>query len=267
MANRFFSFVNKLLPLVGGAVGSFIPAVGTTLGGLAGGGLATAGKFGSQMFGGGRSSAQQQMQQQPYQPQLMNQPGMGGMRSTQLDGGTTMVQNPRFSPTGMSALDQMIQRSLGGMDKLPSAEFGPIRKATESNFYQNTVPGIAERFTGAGAGGQRSSAFEQALGGAGAGMNQNLAAMEQGFNMQNRGQEQNYLMNMLRGGLQQPYDTNFIEPQQSMWGQAAGSLAQGAGTMGTLLLPELFKFLMKQYGSSASLDSGKSDGLTTFTGR
>jgi len=260
MANAIASFLHSMLPTIGETIGSAVPFVGPTIGKYAGTGLAAVGKVGSNLYGGGRSSAQQNMQN----PQLMNQPGQGGMRSQQLEGGTTMVQNPRFSPEGMSALDQMIQRSLGGMDKLPSAEFDPIRKATESNFYQNTVPGIAERFTGAGAGGQRSSAFEQSLSGAGAGLQERLAAMQQGFNMQNRGQDQNYLMNMMRTGLQQPYDTNFIEPQQSMWGQAANSAAQGIGSIGSLMLSQ---YLMNKFGSSPSLDTGKSNGLTTFTGR
>jgi len=115
--------------------------------------------------------------------------------------GAQAVQMPRFSPQTQSGIEELFQSALGGMRGLPPADFAPIRKAATSQFEQDIIPGIMERFTGAGAGGQRSSAFEQALGGAGTGLQERLAALEQGFNMQNRGQ----LLSQAQLGMTQPF--------------------------------------------------------------
>lgn len=45
-------------------------------------------------------------------------------------------------------------------------------------FQEQTVPGLAERFAGMGSGAQNSSAFAQTLGQAGAGLSENLAALQ-----------------------------------------------------------------------------------------
>ena len=66
----------------------------------------------------------------------------------------------------------------------------PVEQQYTRNFAQNTVPGLAERFTSMGQGGQHSSAFQGALGQAGAGMNEDLAALRQ-----------SHLMNLLNIGL------------------------------------------------------------------
>lgn len=51
-------------------------------------------------------------------------------------------------------------------------------------FNEQVVPGIAERFTQFGEGGQQSSAFSQALAQAAAGLTENLAAMRSGMQQQ-----------------------------------------------------------------------------------
>lgn len=51
-------------------------------------------------------------------------------------------------------------------------------------FEQELIPSIAERFSGLGAGSQRSSAFQQALAQAGTGLASQLAALRSGLQMQ-----------------------------------------------------------------------------------
>lgn len=51
-------------------------------------------------------------------------------------------------------------------------------------FNEQIIPGLAERFSGAGAGSQSSSAFQQALGGAGADLTERLGALRSGLQMQ-----------------------------------------------------------------------------------
>lgn len=215
----------SLLPIAGGALGSFIPGVGTAIGGAIG--SAAGGLLGSALSP--RSSAT------PQNPQLMNNQSMGQYNTQELPGGTTAVQMPNFTPQQQQALSQLLQQSLGGLQNLPQADFNKIRQAETSNFYQNIVPGIAERFTGAGAGGQRSSAFAQSLGSAGAGLSERLAAMEQGFNMQNKGLDQQRLLALLQAGLSPQYQYQFVEPKQSPFAGLLGGLAQGVGSIGTAL--------------------------------
>ena len=180
--------------------------------------------------------------------QLSNNPNM---MAQEYPGGTLGVRSPHFTGQQTSILDQLSQQGLGGMQNLPSSDFGPIRQAAMSQFNQDIMPGIAERFTAGGAGSQRSSAFQQASAGAGAGLAERLAAMEQGYNMQNRGQETNRLMSMLQMGLQPQFDTNFIPPGQSFGTSVAGGLGQGLGAASPLFVQMLMNYLGQ--GSSPSL--------------
>ena len=77
-------------------------------------------------------------------------------------------------PQGM----QNIQNILGGDQETFAAFERPARRA----FEQETLPTIAERFTGSfGEGSQRSSAFGQALGTAGRELEENLMAKRLGL--------------------------------------------------------------------------------------
>jgi hypothetical protein len=167
-------------------------------------------------------------------PQLM--PNNLGYQTQEIPGGTTALRMNQFNPQQQNALAQLLSQGLGGLQNLPSASFAPIKESALSDFYQNIVPGIAERFTGIGSGSQRSSAFEQALGSAGSNLSQKLAAMEQGFNQQQQGMDQQRLLALLQAGLTPQYQTQFIEPQQSTLGGLGAGLAQGAGSIIPLLL-------------------------------
>ena len=233
-------YLKPLLGVTGGAAGGMLGPIGSALGSAAG--SAIGGYFGG--------SSGQNNNMQNYQGQIQNYPGQnpsgqdyGPNSSQELTGGTTAIRMPQFTQDQAGALNQMVQQGLSGMQNLPQANFGPIAEQYKTQFQQQTIPSIMERFTSMGAGGQRSSAFEQALGSAGAGLNQNLAGMEQGFNMQNRGQDISRLMGMLQMGLQPQSQTHFVPPEQSFMSSIGGGLGSGIGA----IAPMLAQMLMSRY--------------------
>lgn len=98
-------------------------------------------------------------------------------------------------------------------------------------FSEQTVPGLAERFSGMGSGSQSSSAFGQQMGQAGAGLSENLAAM--------RGQLQQGAMGQLSGlmgqGLGAKQFENIFRPETfGFMGQLGAGLGQGIGSAGSM---------------------------------
>ena len=92
-------------------------------------------------------------------------------------------------------------------------------------FYEQIVPGIAEQFSGMGAGAQRSSAFGQQLGAAGAGLADTLAMQRAGLQQEGLSQ----LQSLLGMGLGAKPFENILRPGTS---GAIGPLVQALG-MGT----------------------------------
>lgn len=162
----------------------------------------------------------------------------GDMMTQQIPGAGTLLRTGRFMPEQQAALSQMLGRGLGGLGALQQADFAPIQRAAETQFREQTVPGIAERFTGAGA--QESGAFQQAMGGAAAGLQERLAAMKQQFGMQQRGQEQQLLLSLLQAGLAPQFETAMIPGGPGFMGPLAGGLGQGLGMLLPLLLSQYF---------------------------
>lgn len=88
----------------------------------------------------------------------------------------------------------------------------PYTAANEINrFYQQTVPTLAERFTALGGGGQRTAAFQGALGGAGRDLGLGLAAQGEQQQLQNQqlGFNQNLLLRQ-----QSQNEKNYAAEQQ-----------------------------------------------------
>lgn len=92
-------------------------------------------------------------------------------------GGTppNIQQSPLFQ-SGSSYLSSL----LSGNPEATAAFEAPYLR----QFNEQIVPGLAERFAGMGAGAQSSSAFNQALGAAGAGLQENLASLREGLRFQ-----------------------------------------------------------------------------------
>ncbi len=153
-------------------------------------------------------------------------------------------QIQRFTPEQQQILNQL----LGGAGaQLPQAfqylsqilsqdpemmrQFeAPARRA----FEEQTIPSIAERFSGMGA--QRSSAFGQQLGQAGAALEEALAAQRAGLG----GQAISQLQSLLGGGLTPQFETMIRPGTQGALGGLAAGLGSGLGTLGSFGLSKLF---------------------------
>jgi len=105
----------------------------------------------------------------PQQQQLLSQ-----VNQTAMQGGG-LQNNPLYQQSG-----NFLQNLLSNSPQAMSAFEGPARQ----QFNQQIIPGLAERFAGSGSGNQSSSAFQNALGGAGATLATNLQALRSGLQMQ-----------------------------------------------------------------------------------
>lgn len=113
------------------------------------------------------------------------------------DGGNGMAGRYTFQPRFPGQLQSQYETLYGNaINRLnqrfgPGAESGinPILNQARTEFQTRTIPGIAEAFTALpGAGGQRSSAFQGSLGAAGAGLNENLAALQGQYDLEQQSQ-------------------------------------------------------------------------------
>lgn len=126
----------------------------------------------------------------------------------------------RFNPQQQQALSQILQQALGGLQN-PSQGFEPIAQQARTQFQTQTIPGLAERFTAMG-GGQRSSAFQGALGSAGSALEQALAAQQAQYGLQRGGQ----LQQLLGFGLTPQYESLYHQRQPGLLESSASGLAQ-----------------------------------------
>lgn len=111
----------------------------------------------------------------------------------------------RFTKFQQDILNLLAQGGLHGITQTPF-NFAPIANQQLENFYTQTVPSIAERFTAMG-GGQRSSAFQGALANAGRFLGNDLAALQGQYNLQQQGN----LLNLLNLGLTPQFE-QFVQP-------------------------------------------------------
>lgn len=99
----------------------------------------------------------------------------------------TLLQQLLGSMTGQSAnIQQNPLYQSGGnyLQKILSGDTSEFEAPLMRQFNEQIIPGIAERFSGLGSGAQSSSAFQQALGGAGADLSERLGALRGGLQMQ-----------------------------------------------------------------------------------
>ena len=150
--------------------------------------------------------------------------GIGGLLgSSAASGGKSFLfgdkakteQFPRYTQEQQDVFSQLLQQGKENTD------FSGIESAARKNFSENMIPSIAERFTAMG-GGQRSSAFQSALGNAESNLESQLSALRPQFGMQ-----------QLRMGLQPQFDTAYTP--------ATGGLAQGGIGQIAQILPLLIR--------------------------
>lgn len=157
-------------------------------------------------------------------------------------------QRSTVNPQQQGALSQLLSQAMGGLQG-NKFDFAPIEAQARQGFQQNTVPGIAEMFSGMGTGGgQRSSAFAHSLGQAGAGLETNLASMKSQYGQQ----QQQALMQMLQMALMPQFENIYQQgqpsPLQGLFSGLGQGLGQGAGmwaTGGMSGLNQLLPFLNK----------------------
>jgi hypothetical protein len=134
-------------------------------------------------------------------------------------------QVPNKSPQQIGAQNQALQMALSGLQN-PTAGFQPIADQETKRFNEQTIPSLAERFTSMG-NGQRSSAFQGALGNAGADLGGQLAALKAQYGLQNQGQ----LQQLLGIGLQPQFDTAYSQPTDTFASGALSGLSSGLGSL------------------------------------
>jgi len=124
-----------------------------------------------------------------------------------------------------------IQNILGGDEDFWKKWEAPARQS----FEQQTLPSIAERFTGdLGEGSNRSSAFGQTLGAAGSDLEQNL--MRERQEMQSGAMNQ--LMNLLMPQAMAPLQYEYQKPGREGFGRGFGKgIMGGLGAFGGSLFP------------------------------
>lgn len=130
-----------------------------------------------------------------------------------------MLSGGRGLQLGQNYLEDILSGSPEAFEKFEA----PYKR----QFQEEIIPGIAERFSGAGAGAQSSSAFQQALGGAGADLSERLASLREGLRLQASSRPFDQLSQLL--GMQ---TQAFIPKQKPFWQSLIESLSGGIGQAG-----------------------------------
>jgi len=124
------------------------------------------------------------------------------------------VQAPIFSPEHIPQLNQLLSLLMGsgqGQQGLlknvfgADASFGPIADEARTQFQQQTIPSIAERFSSLD--GQRSSMFPQYLGQASSQLDQGLAAEGAKFAQRERALQMPLIQSLLGLAFQPRFQT------------------------------------------------------------
>ncbi len=139
-----------------------------------------------------------------------------------------------LDPSGQ--LGQAYEQSLGGLQEFMDPSSEAMQRFSDPymrQFEQQTVPGLAERFAGAGGGlggGLSSSGFGQALSSAGSDLQSNLASMKTGLQRQAIGDIMNQYTGMSQQGLgAQPFAYGRQQAEPGLLGHYAQAGFPGFG--------------------------------------
>lgn len=140
-------------------------------------------------------------------------------------------QVSRFTPQQQALQDQMLSALGPLLQQLQQpTDISDIMAQRQRAFQEETVPGLAERFTAmGGAGGQRSSAFQGALGRAGGALQQDLAALQQQGQQQELGRLQGLFGGLSQGAFQPSFETAFRPGTTGFLGGLAPAAGQALG--------------------------------------
>jgi hypothetical protein len=138
-------------------------------------------------------------------------------------------QVPRLSTQQMQ-----LQNMAGGSAQqlLPQVQqgfnFEPIAQQARTQFNTQTIPSLAQRFTGLGQS-RAGSDYMHALGSAGAGLEQNLASLGAQYGFQNQGRQQQLLMSLLSLALQPQFENVYQGGEQGAFASILPALASLGG--------------------------------------
>lgn len=153
---------------------------------------------------------------------------------------------------GNNQLYQSGSNYLGDLYSQSPDAFKRLADPYMRQFQQQTVPGLAERFSGAGYGGRQSSAFNQAMGQAGQNLSSQLAGMFEQLRSQNLGNLMNFSnmpYNQAMGAIGQNMFENVYQPGSTgLIGGALQGLGGGLGMgMGLPAGSSLINALMRLF--------------------
>lgn len=139
-------------------------------------------------------------------------------------------QVSRFTPQQQALQDQMISALGPLLQQLQQpANIDPILQQRKESFQTETIPGLAERFTGMGGSAQRSSAFQGALGSAGAGLEKDLAALQAQTQLSDLGRLQQLFGGLSQGAFQPSFERDYVPGSQGAIPGLLAPIAQGLG--------------------------------------
>ena len=131
------------------------------------------------------------------------------------------MQFQRFNPEQQQGQSAMLQKALGGLGG-NQFDFAPIEQHARTQFKEQGIPSIAERFTQMGGSDTRlgSSGFGQALSSGEKGLDEGLAAQKAGYGLD----QQKMLMGLLGLGMTPQYDTAYRPRQAGLFESGAQGL-------------------------------------------
>jgi hypothetical protein len=138
-----------------------------------------------------------------------------------------MTTSP-YTKQQMSNFGQYGKMGMQGLQtgQMPGGvSFEPLAQQAMTQFNTQTIPSIASRFAGMGDT-RNSSAFQSALGNAGAGLQENLAAMHSQYNMG----MMPYLMQLLQMGQTPMYEQQYLPGQKGFLQSGGEQFLHGLGS-------------------------------------
>lgn len=136
-------------------------------------------------------------------------------------------QQDIYNPQQMSAIQQIIQMAMGGLQN-PTQGFEPFAQSARQNLQENTLPGIAERFGMMGKGAASTGAFQGMLGRAASDLESQLAQGASQYGMQN----QQMMQNLLGMGLRPTFENVYQQRQSSGIEALLPHIAKALGHVG-----------------------------------
>lgn len=140
-------------------------------------------------------------------------------------------QQDIYNPQQMSAIQQIIQQALGGLQN-PSQGFEPFAQSARQNLMESTIPAIAERFNLMGKGAQSSGAFQGMLGRAASDLESGLAQGASQYGMQN----QQLMQSLLGMGLRPTFENVYQPREMAGWEALMPHLIKAGGDIGAAAL-------------------------------